>query len=218
MIVQLENILRDVRVCIDQNMQSERLILDGDVDTLSLNDIIKSKVLDAVRMVEMTAPVYLLENGHTFVYDSENDMSSVYWGKDFTGWVLLPDNFMRLIAFEMDDWERPVVEAITPDDNEYKLQRSSIPGVRGNCQRPVCAICVRPEGKVLEFYSCKSEDATVSRAVYLPFPTIDENGGVDLSERCYRSIVYMCAGLALATIGKDNDSTNMMNLSKSIMI
>lgn len=218
MIVQLENILQDVRVCIDQNMKSDTLVLDGDIDTLSLNDIIKSKVVDAVRIVEKTAPVHLLENGHTFVYDGENDKSGVYWGKDFAGWVLLPDDFMRLIVFEMDDWERPVSEAITPESKDYQLQRSSIKGVRGNYQRPVCALCFRPEGRVLEFYSCKSDEATVSRAVYIPYPKIDDDGGVDLSEHCYPSIIYMCAGLTLATLGKDNESTNMINLSKSMMV
>lgn len=218
MIVQLETILRDVRVCIDENMQSKQFMLDGDIYTLTQNDIIKSKVVDAVRLVEMTAPVHLLENGHTFVYDGRNDKGGVYWGRGFTGWILLPEDFMRLIAFEMDDWERPVTEAIAPTDSEYKLQRSSIIGLRGNYQRPVCAICSRPEGKVLEFYSCKSEDATVRRAIYLPYPTVDESGGVDLSEHCYRSIIYMCAGLTLATLGKDNESSNMINISKNLMI
>ena len=218
MIVQLDDILRDVRVCIDHNMNSQQLIDDGDIDTISMDDIIKSKVLDAVRMVEMTAPMHLLEGGHTFVYDGENDEGGVYWGKDNAGWVLLPDDFMRLVVFEMSDWERPCFEAIGPDDGAYHLQRSSIAGVRGNWQRPVCAIVTRPEGKVLEFYSCKDEEATVTRAVYIPFPSFDDTGGVDLCKRCYGSIVYMIAGLTLATYGEDNQSTNMMNLSKSVLI
>lgn len=206
-----------MRVCIDQNMVSESLIVSTDIETLSLDDIIRSKVLPAVRMVEMTAPVHLLENGHNFVDDGDaND--GIFWGKDCCGCVLLPDDFMRLIVFEMSDWARPVFEALSPSDSAYSLQRSSIVGVRGNWQRPVCAIVTRPEGKVLEFYRCKSEDATVSRAVYLPYPRIDKAGGVDLPERCYDSIVHMCAGLVLATYGKDDMSGNMMELSKSMMI
>lgn len=218
MIVQIDDLLKDVRVSIDHNKVSEPLVTSGDIDTLSLDDIIKSKVLDAVRTVEMTAPVYMLEGGHSFAYDGENDASQIYWGEDGTGWILLPDDFMRLVAFQMSDWERPCVEAISASDPAYQLQRSSIAGIRGNWQRPVCAITARPEGKVLEFYSSKDDAATVTRAVYIPYPEVDKNGGVDVSKRCYRSIVYMCAGLSLATIGEDNMSSNMMNLSKNLLI
>lgn len=214
MIVQVSEILKDVRVCIDENMQSTKLITEDDVDTLALDDIIRSKIIDAVRLVEEQAPVHLLENGHSFAGEDGDD---IYWERDHSGWVLLPDDFMRLICFEMSDWERPVYAAIGPDDSEYLLQRSSIRGVRGNWQRPVCAITTRPEGKALEFYSCKSDDAIISRAVYLPYPFIDNLGGVDLSEKCYRSIVYMCAGLTLASAGNDDKGTSMMNLSKNMI-
>lgn len=210
--------VRDVRVCIDQNMVCDSLVVSTDIETLSLDDIIRSKVLPAVRMVEMTAPVHLLENGHNFVDDDGKANDVIFWGKDCSGSVLLPDDFMRLTVFEMSDWERPVFEALSPSDSAYSLQRSSIVGVRGNWQRPVCAIVTRPEGKVLEFYRCKSEDATVSRAVYLPYPSIDKTGGVDLPERCHDSIVHMCAGLVLATYGKDEMGSTMMELSKSMMI
>lgn len=211
MIVQMERILRDVRVCLNQNMVSSRLILDGDAETLQLNDTIRSKVLDAVRMVEMSAPAHLLEGGHSFA------SGSVYWRDGHSGWLLLPSDFMRLVTFEMDDWERPVTEAITPEDASYKLQRSSISGVRGNWQRPVCAIAVRPEGKVLEFYSCKSDEAGVSRAVYIPYPNVDSYDGVDISERCYSAVVYTIAGLVLATYGKEDMSANILNLGKGLL-
>lgn len=62
----LDEIAKDVRIAIDQNMQSETLVDFGDVDTLSLNDIIKSKIVDAVKRIHSTAPSYLLDGGHNF--------------------------------------------------------------------------------------------------------------------------------------------------------
>lgn len=213
----MSDILRDVRVCMDHNMQSKPLVASVDMDTLQTNDIIRSKVLDAVRMVEMAAPARLIENGHCFSHDEEGNANDVYWSEDCAGWLLLPDDFMRLVTFKMSDWQRACPMAITEDDAKYKLQRSSVKGLRGNPERPVCAVVDRPEGKALEFYSCKNEDATVERAVYLPYPSIDKDGGVDISEHCYGSIVYMTSGLALATMGEAQLSTEMINLSKETL-
>lgn len=134
-----------------------------------------------------------------------------------SGWVLLPDDFMRLVVFEMDDWERAVYQAISTDDEEYEKQRSRFKAIRGTAQRPVCALGVRPEGRVLEFYSCKSEDAQVSRAVYIPYPEIDDDGGVEVSERCYQAVVCTAAGLTLITCGEVDKGNNLFEMAKTII-
>lgn len=210
MIYNIDKIMEDVRVCIDQNMTSEALVESGDIDTLALDEIIKSKILEAIQRVHMEAPPYLLENGHNFG-------DAVYWKEMESGWVLLPSDFMRLVVFEMDDWERAVYTAISVDDPDYEKQRSRIKGIRGTAQKPVCVVALRPEGKVLEFYSCKSTDAQVSRAIYIPYPTIDEDGGVDVSERCYQAVVYTAAGLTLMTCGEANQATALSDLAKTFL-
>lgn len=151
----LDEIAGDVRIALDQNTTSDVLKEIGDVDTLALNDIIKSKIIEAVKRVHSSAPPYLLDGGHNFG-------DEVYWQKCESGWVLLPEDFMRFVVFQMSDWERAVFYPINVDDPEYEKQSSRFKGIRGTTQRPVCAISIRPEGRVLEFYSCKSQDATVS--------------------------------------------------------
>lgn len=210
MIFTIRQIARDVRVALDQNMTSDSLLNIEDIDTLSLEDIIRSKIVEAVRRVEISAPAHLLEEGHTFG-------DAVGWGKMGSGWTLLPDDFMRLIAFRMSDWERTVHKAISADDPQYQKQSSRYKGIRGNVQKPVCAIVNYAEGKALEFYSCNSEDAYISRASYLPYPKIDDNDGIDICERCYTAIVYATASLVLSTY-KDNDQAAVLSeLSKSLI-
>lgn len=209
MIYKLTEIARDVRIAIDQNMTSEQLIATEDIETLSLEDIIRSKIVEAVRRVETAAPVHFLEEGHDFG-------DAVYWGDLESGWVLLPDDFMRLIAFRMSDWERTVYAAISVDDPLYAKQSSRYKGIRGNVQKPVCAVVNRAEGKALEFYSCNSEDAYVSRASYLPYPHIDEDDGIDISEKCYTAVIYTVAALVLTTYGEADKASAMTDLAKSI--
>ena len=59
MIFQIDKIMQDVRVCIDQNMMSEALIVNDDVDTLALDEIIKSKILESIQRVHLKAPAIL---------------------------------------------------------------------------------------------------------------------------------------------------------------
>lgn len=210
MVYPVGKIMRDVRVVLDENQAGDRLIAEKDADTLSLNEIIRSKIEEAARRVETDAPVYLLEEGHDFG-------DAVYWGEMESGWVLLPDDFMRLIVFEMSDWERAVFTAISPADPEYGLQRQRVKALRGTAQRPVCAIVNRSEGKALEFYSCKSEDAYVRRAQYLPYPRIDRDGGIDICERCYTAVVYAAASLISLTLGEADKSAAFSEVSKTAL-
>ena len=210
MIYQIQDIERDVRIALDENDVSTQLVQMGDVDTLALNDIIRSKIVEAVRRVELAAPAHLLEEGHDF-------SSGIYWNGDGSGWVLLPDDFMRLIAFRMSDWERTVYEAISVDDPLYAKQSSRYKGIRGNVQKPVCAIVNRAEGKAIEFYACKDNMAMIVRAGYLPYPSIDANDGIDISQRCYEAVIYTIAALVAATYGDSVKTTNLNELSKTLI-
>ena len=154
--------------------------------------------------------MYLLEEGHEFG-------EAVYWEDNGSGWVLLPDDFMRLIAFRMSDWERTCYNAISVDDPLYDLQSSRYKGVRGSVQKPVCAVVNRAEGKALEFFSCNSEDAYVKRATYIPYPKIDDEDGIDISERCYTAVVYTTAALVLTAFGATDKAEQLNALAKSIM-
>lgn len=195
MIYTVDRIIEDVRVCLDENRIDTALFADGDEDTLQLHEVIRSKIEEGVDAVHLRVPYWMLEQGHLFG-------DGIYWQDMESGYVLLPDDFLRLVVFEMSDWERPVYTAISTDNPLYAKQRSRIKAIRGTAQRPVCAIGVSNAGKTLEFYSCKSEDATIKRSLYIPYAKIDSDGGVDISERCYTLAVEEIARLVLLTMGE----------------
>ena len=199
MIYLVSRIRTDVRTALDENKTERALLMEQDQETLDLDALIISKIEEAAKRVELIAPHHLLESGHNFG-------DSIHWERErqtsnLAGWTLLPSDFMRLVAFKMSDWERTLFEAITPSDPLYLKQNSRYGGVRGNPQKPVVAIVNRPEGLALEFYSCRSEAAYTEKAFYLPYPKIDADGGIDICERCYNSVVYMTAALILTAYG-----------------
>lgn len=221
----INKIIKDVRVTLDQNMQSDTLAALGDVDTLALDDIIMSKIVEGVRRVHEAAPTYLLENavpvtvGESVIEkgDALSFGDSIHWEDDTSGYVMLPEDFMRLIMFRMSDWERTAYRAISVYDKGYDRQSSRFRGVRGTPQKPLCVVSFRPEGRVLEFYSTKDNNATVTMATYLPYPKIDDNGGIRISKRCYEAAIYAIASLVAATYGDSEKATILTQLSKSIM-
>lgn len=211
MIYQTDKICKDVRIAIDENMTSESLTALLDVETLSLDTVIKSKIEEGVTRVHSIAPLLMLDSGHNFG-------DSLYWnGQDTCGWVLLPDDFMRLVVFQMDDWERAVYDPLSVENPISDKQYSRFKGIRGNTQRPRCVLAIRPEGRVLEFYSCKTQTAQVSRAVYIPYPKIDEHGGINICKHCYPAVIYSIASLVVSAYGEAEKSKLFGNLAESLL-
>ena len=167
-------------------------------------------IVDAVKTIEIIAPAQLVDSGHNFG-------DQIYWMNNGSGQVLLPLDFMRLVVFRMSDWERPVYTAIMETSDKYALQHSRFKGVRGNTQKPVCAIVKKPEGNVLEFFACNDESATITQAVYLPFPCIDGEDGIEISERCYKAVVYQATAFALSLLN-DNRTSTFVELAKSVLV
>lgn len=213
MVFYVDDLKREIRIALDQNMNSTPLLDVGDIDTLSLDDIIESKIEDAARLVMRDAPLHLLDGGKAFG-------ESIKWfSREGVGggYIALPSDFLRLVSFQMSDWSYPVNVAITEDHPLYPLQSSRYAGIKGNPQRPVVALSSQPIGLVLEFYSCEAgEGVYVKRATYLPIPKL--NGGqIIFSEKLKSSVVYYAAYLTALSIGNGDLATVLLNTSKELM-
>lgn len=212
MLFDIDGLKKDIRIALDQNNVSTQLFDTDDIDTLTLEELIGSKIADAARIVEANAPLHLLDSGIPFA-DSIEWEGQVGIG---AGRILLPDDFLRLVCFQMSDWVRAVNVAIDENDPLYSLQSSRFAGVRGNPQKPVVAISAQPGGKVLEFYSCSAgQNVFVRRARYIAIPSIVD-GQIDLCEKLKQSIVYYSAYL-VAESQENAAAQNLLNISNELM-
>lgn len=201
----VEQLVREVKVAIDENVSSEALNALGDLDTLKLDEIIESKVEDAARLVVLESPHWLLGQGEEF-------SGNIEWRDDLpgAGRILLDTaDWLRLVAFQMSDWPTGVIEAIGEDDPRYLMQSSRFAGIRGNTERPVVAIVHYPEGLALEFFSSASTRATIKRATYIPMPRVND-GQIALCPKLYSATVYKTASLAALSVGN-------VDLAKSLV-
>lgn len=209
----VKDIVRDVRVALDQNVNSTALTELGDVDTLSLDEIIQSKVADGVRLCEQEAPLWLLDGGRAFGETIGWDSG---WGHG-CGHIHLPDDFLRLIVFQMSDWARPVHEAISGTDPLYHRQSSRWGGLRGSPERPIVAIVEQPIGLVLEFYSCTGgEKVYVKMARYLPIPRV-RGGQIEVCEKLRTAVVYYIGWLVALALQDGDSATALIGIGKKLL-
>lgn len=208
----VSDIVLEAKVALDENVDSSALSGLGDVDTLKLDEIVESKVVDAAMVIEQNAPAYMLDSGKAFGESIGWDGQPGYGA----GYIHLPDDFMRLVCFQMSDWDYALTMAITEDSPQYQMQRSRFAGVRGNPQKPVVAITSQPIGLVLEFFSCYSgENAFIKKARYIPIPRI-RNNKIDLCEKLRRAVVYYTAYLAALSLGNGDAAAAMLATAREL--
>lgn len=212
----VEDIIRAVRITIDEN-GNETAYLNSISENMELNDIIRSKILDAVRVVEMSAPSNLLGEGCAFA-------DSIGWTGtkgESDGYIPLPDDFMRLVSFQMSDWSYPVTgsQVLSDEDSLYAILKSPYRGSFGTPKKPAAVIVKYPIGLVLEFFSSKDgNSAAVKRARYIPIPKFSTDGTtVSICEKCEQSIIYYCAYLTLLSRGDEQSASGFLAQSNELL-
>ena len=204
-------IITDVKRSIDEN-ESASSILSGDIDQLQMDALIRSKIVDAVRYIHQAAPISMVEGMSPSPLPTPGQVTG---GQDGACTVALPDDFMRLIIFQMSDWKRPVVEPISDTSPLYTMQGSDYIGIRGGVKKPVAVLTTSGGGKkMLEAYS---SNGTVSKLVYIPIPSISgisPNETVSICTQLYQPVIYHCAGLVAMTY-KDELAKDLFEIAKS---
>ncbi len=188
MIYSVDRIISMVKTAMGRSNMPRPLIGAMDPDAVSLDSRISANIEQAVCDTYADTPTAMLATEAKTFHDRD-----VYWhtpkGKLYSGHVLLPDDFMRLVSFEMSDWNHSVFDALNGESPQYALTRSRFPGICGSPHKPVAAIVNMPEGKALEFFSCGSADSQISAASYIAMPRFDTNGGIDIAANCISAVI-----------------------------
>ena len=99
--------------------------------------------------------------------------------------LVLPDDFMRLITLQMSDWKRPIQTLINEDSAEYHKQTNRF--LRGTNEKPVGALVHQNGIAIAELFSCSTNVATMMFGQYVPEPQMFTYGG--------KKYVNVCAPL-----------------------
>jgi hypothetical protein len=134
------------------------------------NPLIDELLDETSTELQLLVPRYLLETKELVFGDS---LSSQVTSADGTGYLILPEDFLRLSYFKMTEWIKPVFVPITEEHPDYVLQHNNY--LRGKPAKPVCVLRWDDEQQrmVMEYYSVVT-DHTIERAAYVPTRVAEE--------------------------------------------
>lgn len=103
--------------------------------------------------------------------------------------LVLPNDFLRLVTLQMSDWERPIQTFVNEDSAEYRKQRNRY--LRGTNTKPIGALVHQNGIAMAELYSCSSNMATMMFGQYVPEPAAYTYNG-DKYVRICEPLKYPC--------------------------
>lgn len=164
-------------------------------------DIVAGEVLDeAARDVLLKAPAGHLRGTICLNPPVGDD--------DGTGYVDLPDDFIRLLEFKMSDWQRPVTMVCEEGSSVALKQYNRY--MRGGIAKPVCVLGHEKNSRALRYYSSGEHD--VDRFVYVADCPAEE-----LPELLQDALTWLCTSRVLKIFGKESEAKSAYEMGINLL-
>lgn len=189
----VSDIVKEVKVILDRNQESAAMIPD-DSDTLSQGEIIKSKIVDAARIIESNAPSYMVDSLLLTNSGSVNQIGDYYKVTvDLNNY-----NILRFLSISCPNTHTHAT-IITEDDARYSMLNCKW-RVFGTVEHPVAVVTQNDDyEKCIEVYVVSKVPAFIGIR-YVEEPSISD-GKINLSQKLKDAILYMDAYLTCISLG-----------------
>lgn len=187
-------------------------------DNILMNNIIKSKIGDALRWVCLYAPAELLtgndgssSTGILVDVDDASATAITLNGATIGGYVTVPLDFIKIVRVRGAGWHRAVKELISEDSEEY-LQLYDDSGAAATLDRPQAAIIERAQ-KRIEVYPNASVSYTYVKDITVGVDYVSGSTAPLVPDKAKTSFVYYIAFLLLSAYG-DERAPRMLDIAK----
>ena len=222
----VNDIIKAVRWCIDEEALNVAGIADvsaydfGADDEGLMNNIIKSKIGDALRWISLYAPTDLLggsdetteEGGQTVLVNTgilvDMQDTPVAISGTSAGKLTMPADFVKLARVRVSGWYRAVKSLLTEDSDEY-LQLYDVNGATATADRPQAVLIEKATREIEVWPTGTSAEYTYVANVDPEEHAFDVTSGEPaVTERHYpipprvkTSFIYYLAFLLLSAYG-----------------
>lgn len=204
----VSELVKEVKVLLDRNQESAGLLTPDDTDTLSQAELIESKIVDAASIILSDAPEDMVEGTACTNAVTWEDSNGYYVGK-----MILPIDMLRILSVKAEDWTRSAT-IISESDDAYKYQNCKY-GVRGNPERPIAAIVHTTNGKSIELYTSKKQNATLA-FIYVQVPSVTTEKKIMLPSILKDSIIYMAGYLTCISLGDTDTASGFLGVARKL--
>lgn len=171
-------------------------------DTVKLSLYIESVIPDAVNILSASSEVdpSLLPTANTSSF-SENSA-------DGCTVVLLPEDYLRFVSLRISKWKREVQVVYPYGGEDYKVQHNVV--TRSGVNKPSCVYAYNSSGRCIE---CFPSGSLLYFHYIKSIKNADDSSLVNLSDRLFTSICYMCAYLVYNIFEMSNTGKQMYDIA-----
>lgn len=232
----VQEYIRSVRIALNMNQTDAGLSGISDEETLELDALIEKNIPEGIRFVIRNAPLELLTSGVienaidssncTILTNHINEARPISTATGTHIGIFRPTRDIgRMLAVYISDWERPVVDFITPEDPLYDKCYSKH-NVKGTLERPIVAIATRSKTmganddgatrQVLELFRIPASFS--GKAIYIPDAVISSSSiSPNFTGTAYDLAVSYIAYLTALSLGDEGLAQRMLVKYNSII-
>lgn len=204
-----QEIITKVRAIMNEAGEEAKLSLLSE-DTVKLDEYIKSAIPDAVNIIIANSPVRCVNK-------KLGPTSGVVSGDNGREYIILPDDYVSLIAFKLSGWKRMVAVLYPITSEEYKIQSNEF--TRSGTHKPMCFLNYSKTGqRILEYYAIGTANPTVVDT-FVYEGKYESEEGIDLStnDPLAIAICYMCASLVYSIFENEKTAKEMQIISLNLI-
>lgn len=199
-------LVNKVKTLLDEISPADAMIVDvGVEDNNPIDQIIESLLDESAIELLLKAPFYRLDIATLDADPIANEHDKT------TGYITLPDDFLRLVYFRMSDWLRPVTELAMQGDALSLRQYNK--HIRGGVARPVGVLSKNREGMIVEYYSTNAQQHQVADFQYIKRVCAEQ-----IPTQLVDALCWICAGKSLVVMGRADAAKTAYDNAQGLML
>lgn len=199
-------IITKVRAIMNEVGEESKLSLLSE-DTVKLEEYIKSVIPDAVDIIIANSP-------ERCVNKKSGGSIETMEGNE-SGYIVLPEDYVSLIAFKLIGWKKIVAIAYPITSEEYKVQCNEY--TRSGLNKPMCFLSYNAKGRILEYFPSITSGSKIETFFYESRYNSKEGLNLSSNDPLAISVCYMCASLVYSIFENEKTAKEMQTISLNLI-
>ena len=209
----VEELIKKVRITMDENSSSSRLAEIKDIDSLQLDDLIHESIVAGVKYVHSNADVTELTDDVTEDASTSSVKEEMVGSEKYIQYIACPSDFYILSSIKMSKWKKPVRILSSLNNVNEDMELCPYYGIGSDKESPAVYLTERNGNRVFMACSCDEEGSTLETFRYLPLPSIKE-GNIQIIKGREDDCAYAIAYNVFMSLGDANMASAMLEKIK----
>ena len=189
----VEELIKKVRITMDEHSASSRLAEIKDIDSLQLDDLFRESIVAGVKYIHSNADVTELTDDVTEDAKLSPVEEKMIGTDKYIQYIDCPSDFHVLSSIKMSRWKKPVRILSSLNNVNEDMELCPYYGIGSDQESPAVYLTERNGKRVFMACSCDEEVSSLETFRYLPLPSIKE-GNIQIikgrEDDCAYAIAY----------------------------